>query len=46
MTQKFGAQKHTGKKLDVLDHWHGFFLAGGTAAVEAIWSAIAKRHFE
>ena len=25
MTQKFGAQKHTGKKLDVLDHWHGFY---------------------
>lgn len=24
MTQKFGAE-HTGKKLDVLDHWHGFF---------------------
>lgn len=25
MTQKFGTAKHTGKKLDVLDKWHGFF---------------------
>ena len=25
MTQKFGAPSHTGKKLDVLDAWHGFY---------------------